>query len=482
MLWWLTFWTALGLCVGSFLNAVIYRLPRHGSLRIPRWSACPACRHRIAWFDNLPIVSFLLLRGRCRRCGVPIATRYMVIEAAMAIIVLVLLDAFFISDARAGLSRSPFGLTDELTFDWPIFLAHVILFACLLCMSAIDLEHYWVDVRFTNFAVLLGFVLHTLWTPPHSREWIRPGDATAVVALFAVFGLAIVHIVRAYWTVHAVEATPEEPAEDPSAGEPAPEAQPASRPNPFQAPSRGFAWAACLLLFGLFVGLATVARSPNPGKPNARGLLPVLLFFALILRESTIARSSDEEIVAAIEEERSSARATALRELALLLPAVALGVLGLALMLRGGDVAERMSDVLHARIPLPGLSLLRNWTPLWGLGTAAAGFVITGAVGWTVRILFTLWFGKEAFGTGDIHLMAAAGCVAGWPVAVLGFILASVLALIGWLLVLPFKRTRALPLGPWLSLSFFIVVIFYEPLVHSSLIRQMIETAQYLLT
>jgi len=160
--WWLLFWTAVGLCAGSFLNAVVYRLPRNKSLTEPLWSACPFCRKRIAWYDNLPIFSFLNLRGRCRHCDVPIPTHYLVIEVLMGLVVLLLLDAFFISDGvRAGLAKTQFGLTDQLAYDWPILVAHIILFACLMALSAIDLEHYWVDIRFTNFVTLAGFVLHT---------------------------------------------------------------------------------------------------------------------------------------------------------------------------------------------------------------------------------------------------------------------------------------------------------------------------------
>ena len=161
-LWWLFFWTVLGLCVGSFLNAVIYRLPRNRSLLSPFWSACPDCGHRIRWYDNLPVISFILLRGRCRDCGLPISTGYMVIELSMALVVLMLLDAFFIGHVRSGLSNSPFGLIDRLSQDWPILLAHIILFACLLPMSVIDLKYYWVDVRFTNVVIVAGFILHAL--------------------------------------------------------------------------------------------------------------------------------------------------------------------------------------------------------------------------------------------------------------------------------------------------------------------------------
>jgi leader peptidase (prepilin peptidase)/N-methyltransferase len=70
-----------GLLLGSFLNVCIYRLPRDGSVVRPR-SYCPACRHPIAWFDNIPVLSYLLLGGRCRHCAAPISWRYPVVELA----------------------------------------------------------------------------------------------------------------------------------------------------------------------------------------------------------------------------------------------------------------------------------------------------------------------------------------------------------------------------------------------------------------
>ena len=75
---------AVGACVGSFLNVVIHRIPIGESIVFPP-SRCPGCRNRIAWFDNVPILSYLLLRGRCRRCGEPISLRYPLVEAANAL-------------------------------------------------------------------------------------------------------------------------------------------------------------------------------------------------------------------------------------------------------------------------------------------------------------------------------------------------------------------------------------------------------------
>ncbi|MBI4718022.1 MAG: prepilin peptidase [Planctomycetes bacterium] len=559
-LWWLTFWTAIGLCLGSFLNVVIYRLPRDFSLRSPLWSACPHCQARIRWHDNLPILSFLRLRGRCRDCGGSIATRYLVVEASMALLVLVLLDGFFIAGARQGLCRSPFGLTEQMSLDWPILAAHVILFACLLSMSAIDLEHYWVDVRFTNFATLSGFVLHALWTPRHSMAWARPSDTMAVVSLAAVAGLGIVWAINrrnrteppdaktAPMTADPgvapaafAEATPsasegattqdsarprpedefpltgpfdETPERGRGPGFPYDEAQPASldastssgslpdeadrvpapdEPTDIAARPVGItrdssAWTrlpgviGALLVVGLFTALTLAAGGGDVPRYEVRSLVPIALFFLLVVREGAVVRESDQRIVDAIHSERHGARRMVLGECALLLPAVVLGMAGFWLMQRGGAPADRIAGVLHYRLHADALALWRTWAPVEGLATAAAGYVIGGAIGWTVRIFFTLAFGKEAFGTGDIHLMAAAGCVAGWPVVALGFFLTCLLAIVGWVLNLPFKRSRALPLGPWLSLSFLIVVLFYDALLRLPLVDRTVDLARLLIS
>src|SRR3989454_3366931 len=75
----------LGLCLGSFLNVCIVRLPNDLSLLRPP-SACPRCKHPIAWRDNIPVVSWLLLKGRCRHCGEAIAAQYPIIEAVVAVL------------------------------------------------------------------------------------------------------------------------------------------------------------------------------------------------------------------------------------------------------------------------------------------------------------------------------------------------------------------------------------------------------------
>jgi len=93
----------LGLAAGSFANVVIHRVPRRESVVRPG-SRCPACGTPIAWRDNLPLVSWLLLRGRCRSCRAPIAVRYPLVELAMGLLWFVWRCGW---PPRASAERSP---------------------------------------------------------------------------------------------------------------------------------------------------------------------------------------------------------------------------------------------------------------------------------------------------------------------------------------------------------------------------------------
>src|SRR5882762_8570850 len=91
---------ALGGCVGSFINVVAYRLPRELSILRPR-SFCPSCRKPIPWHANVPMVSYLLLRGRCQMCGERISFRYFLTELALAAAAAYLYLYFPLADAAA---------------------------------------------------------------------------------------------------------------------------------------------------------------------------------------------------------------------------------------------------------------------------------------------------------------------------------------------------------------------------------------------
>jgi prepilin signal peptidase PulO-like enzyme (type II secretory pathway) len=196
-------------------------------------------------------------------------------------------------------------------------------------------------------------------------------------------------------------------------------------------------------------------RSSSRSFPIRAGLI-LLTCFGGIVAGSAIHRESDEEIAEALEEERPLARRVAIAELLYLSPAIVLGV-GSLLLLKIPAVGEGWLNVL-AWSPVAG------HVPVTGLATAVSGMIVAGGVGWGVRIFFTLILGKEAFGLGDVHIMAAAGAVAGWVVVVVGFFLGAVFALAGVLCLLAVKRSRAIPFGPWLSIGIVLAIVAYQPI------------------
>jgi leader peptidase (prepilin peptidase) / N-methyltransferase len=105
--------------LGSFLNVVVHRLPRGESLVHPR-SRCPSCEKQIAGYDNIPIVSWLVLRGRCRHCGAPISPRYPAVELITALVFVAVV-----------LVR---GFDDDLIIELPFV-------AALIALAGIDLDH-----------------------------------------------------------------------------------------------------------------------------------------------------------------------------------------------------------------------------------------------------------------------------------------------------------------------------------------------------
>jgi leader peptidase (prepilin peptidase)/N-methyltransferase len=118
-----------GLIIGSFLNVVVYRLPRDISMTWVR-SQCPACRRRIAWYDNVPLLSFVLLRARCRHCGARIAWRYPLVESLTG-------GLFGLAMVHALALPGPVGSGWELLG----FLLMAAFLAALVAATFIDLEH-----------------------------------------------------------------------------------------------------------------------------------------------------------------------------------------------------------------------------------------------------------------------------------------------------------------------------------------------------
>jgi len=150
---WFIFIFAFGCCIGSFLNVVIYRLPREKSLIFPP-SACPACGRRIRFYDNIPLVSWLILGGKCRHCRARISPRYFIIELLTGIAFVGLFYFYFFTENYDAVESFT-------TNGWYIYLVSVILVACLIAASAIDLELWIIPISICWFLTGAGLAAST---------------------------------------------------------------------------------------------------------------------------------------------------------------------------------------------------------------------------------------------------------------------------------------------------------------------------------
>ncbi len=131
------FVAVLGAMVGSFLNVCIYRLPIKKSIVWPA-SACAKCGRLLAWFENIPVVSWTLLRGRCRTCKKPISSRYPLVESLTALMF-----------AAAFWYYGP---------SW-LFVSRILLGCALIVLFAVDLEHFLLPDLVTLPGIVVGFLI-----------------------------------------------------------------------------------------------------------------------------------------------------------------------------------------------------------------------------------------------------------------------------------------------------------------------------------
>jgi leader peptidase (prepilin peptidase)/N-methyltransferase len=155
---WLIFIFAFGACIGSFLNVVIYRLPRNKSLVSPP-SACPACSIPIRCYNNIPLFSWLILRGKCPNCKSSISCRYFIVELVSALAFGGLYLCFFWFGWRqTGIEGAT---AMQQFFDgggWLFFLVNVTLIAVFLAASAIDMELWIIPLELCWFVTLGGLI------------------------------------------------------------------------------------------------------------------------------------------------------------------------------------------------------------------------------------------------------------------------------------------------------------------------------------
>jgi leader peptidase (prepilin peptidase)/N-methyltransferase len=158
-----TFAGVLGAVLGSFMNVVAYRLPRRESLMAPP-SHCPSCAAPVKPYDNIPVLSWLLLRGHCRSCAAPISPRYPIVEAATAALCV---GAVLAHGSAAGIALS------------------VVLVLLLVPVTIIDLEHRIIPNRLTAAGAVLALVLGSALDPAGEPERLIAGAAAGGFLLIA---------------------------------------------------------------------------------------------------------------------------------------------------------------------------------------------------------------------------------------------------------------------------------------------------------
>jgi leader peptidase (prepilin peptidase)/N-methyltransferase len=178
----------LGACIGSFLNVCIFRIPRELSIVHPR-SSCPTCGHMIAWHDNVPMLSFIMLRGSCRHCGSPISPRYWIVELLTGTLFLL---AWMKLRLVAG--ETPLGM--ETVYDWPLVPIYWVVISLFILGTFVDFEHLIIPDRVTLGGVVIGLILSPLVPSLHGEtHWFAALKWSAIGAAVGGGSLWLVAIV-----------------------------------------------------------------------------------------------------------------------------------------------------------------------------------------------------------------------------------------------------------------------------------------------
>lgn len=400
---------ALGSCLGSFLNVVVWRLPQvdfiegeglfHGFWR--GWKAlssppshCPKCGNALKWYDNLPVIGWIKLGGRCRFCKEPISARYPIIEAITGLLFVLYYVGFFMADSGPCVQHvMPGGFAHyvsaslSMSEHWPIYALDMILDCALLAASLIDAELFIIPLGIPWFVVPIALIEHAIWD---RRGWPGALSLSAPPAALAAGAGVGVLISFLLWWVGILPTS--------------------------------FADGGPLLE----VDKAKLRPEDDPPKEY-----------------------SPREI-----------RAEMRKEMLFLLPPLALGLAWVFVTLKFPSIARQWQAIASI-----------GW--VGGLLGAVLGMLMGGFIVWLFRIAGSYVFGREAMGMGDVHLMAAVGAVLGTGPAVVAFFVAPFfgigLALYLWFL----RKSRELPYGPYLSLATGFVMLFYCPIADYLLPGQM---------
>lgn len=456
---------AFGACAGSLINVLAYRMPLGISVVTPP-SRCPSCNTRLTWRENIPILGWILLRGRCRFCKCKISPEYPIIETLVAVLFAAIYVLWYVVPRHGDWPVKQHAVF--LGFDWslikpewayggfasawPIFVMVLVLVGSLVAMTLTDIKTYMIPLQLAWTPAVVGILAHTGWgvylsvvgNLSYSKVWMKtaPGWTWAIAspgkagwsivgaAIGGIVGLGIANVLlskglirRSFADYDEWEKAQKQPE---AVGELA--APPAEAPSPTPASTDPVATAA-------------------PRVPDA---------LATTQEVAAPAAENSTENPTEMWLEYPHARREMLKELIFLAPCLALAMLGASLAHAWAGPWVAGPTPLSPGTPTTPV-------PLWLDATTASifGFLIGGGVVWLVRILGSLAFGKEALGLGDVHMMAGVGACLGWIDATFGFFLSAFvgLAWAGGAAIVKGKGARALPLGPSLAMATMLVLV-----------------------
>ena len=427
---WLAFIVALGCCIGSLINVLVYRMPRGLSVVSPP-SRCPSCGTRLTWRENIPVLGWLLLRGRCRFCQAKISPEYPIVEASIGVLFGVFYALWFIVPDQAvwlgvnwgAIKPEWAGYPNQAEHAWPAFAVLLVLLGALAAMTLVDARTFTIPLELTivpAVAALLVHPVHAAWVGGLRRaaegwDWTIPtpgegpgGWRLIGMSVGGVLGLVLANVLLAKGLLRRSFADYEQWASSVEGKDPAAPSvpPPLERDIAIEAP------------------VTPEAPPPAPDQPA-----DMWIRYPHARREMVV-------------------------ELLFLAPCLGLAMAG-----------------WHAP---DWLGFGGTPVPLWlrVLGGVLLGYLVGGGVVWGVRIFGSLGFGKEAMGLGDVHLMAAVGACLGWIDAVLAFFGAAFVGL-AWTIaamLLSGRVRRAMPYGPFLAIST-VLVLLAKPAIEVALSR-----------
>lgn len=455
--------------MGSFLNVVIWRLPHRGreveflgkkgrmTLSWPP-SHCPMCDRPIHWYQNIPMLSYIFLRGRCANCRADIPIRYPLVELATSLLWGGLFLAYFVAQWQA----TPFGWqqglgagVSDLAADWPVYVLHALFASALLAASAIDADLFIIPLAITWFLAILGLAGSTAIGPPLTHAYaLIPGISVkfwwlAKPVAGAFVGLVVANILlwvgvlpRAFpWELEKPEeseAKDEGRKTKDKSGMAKDEKDLETMPPP---PKLTRFWPSVAAALAIVVGVAALWLESSQNAAAIAGVAGAIVIFLLgvLPRDAGQVDVTDE-----VMEEISG-------------PGVRLEILKEALFVAIPVVLAAAAYVIPGDLPqVPWLMRL--------LGSIL-GLLVGGGTVWVLRIGGSLAFNKQAMGIGDAHLMAGVGAIIGAPLVVVAFFAAPFVGLL-WAMVLKILgKPNVLPYGPWLSVASIMVLLIGNPLI-----------------